>query len=204
MATAGHSANDPAVGRALELLSAIERKRTDEPLVATAGTRIVSRLVDFALVLVFLVILGGITTTVSLLVFPWGAPNGGPREVSLGEWIFAGAAGVVAVAGLLANEVVFVGRTGQTLGKKAMGIFVVDAGGRPPRYSTALIRLLVWTVPLLACLGLWGLVIGDTALSLAVWGAALASLVAPLWLVAGPEHRGLHDRLCGTRVIEPR
>jgi uncharacterized RDD family membrane protein YckC len=72
----------------------------------------------------------------------------------------------------------FTGTTGQTVGKIAGGLRVVDAGGRPPGYARAFAR---------AALG--------------VLGVALAFVgLAPMLL--DPARRALHDRMLRTRVVK--
>jgi uncharacterized RDD family membrane protein YckC len=72
----------------------------------------------------------------------------------------------------------FTGTTGQTLGKIATGLRVVDAAGRPPGYLRAFAR---------AALGAVGVLLA---------GAGLV----PMFL--DPARRALHDRLLRTRVIK--
>ncbi|HYU40631.1 MAG TPA: RDD family protein, partial [Vicinamibacteria bacterium] len=72
----------------------------------------------------------------------------------------------------------FTGTTGQTLGKIATGLRVVDAGGRPPGYLRAFVR---------AALGSLGVV------------AAGAGLIP---MLLDPARRALHDRVVKTRVVK--
>jgi uncharacterized RDD family membrane protein YckC len=72
----------------------------------------------------------------------------------------------------------FTGTTGQTLGKIAVGLRVVDAGGRPPGYLRAFVR---------AALGSLGVL------------AAGAGLIP---MLLDPARRALHDRLVKTRVVK--
>jgi uncharacterized RDD family membrane protein YckC len=71
----------------------------------------------------------------------------------------------------------FTGMTGQTLGKMALGLYVVDASGRPPGHFRAFARV----------------ALGGLGVMLA--GAS----VVPMFF--DPARRGLHDRLLRTRVI---
>jgi uncharacterized RDD family membrane protein YckC len=71
----------------------------------------------------------------------------------------------------------FTGTTGQTLGKMALGLRVVDRAGRPPGYLRALGRALCGTAGVLAA------------------GAALVTVAFD------PARRALHDRLFQTRVV---
>jgi uncharacterized RDD family membrane protein YckC len=72
----------------------------------------------------------------------------------------------------------FTGTTGQTLGKIATGLRVVDAGGRPPGYLRAFAR---------AALGTLGVLLAGVGL-------------VPMFL--DPARRTLHDRLSRTRVVK--
>ena len=72
----------------------------------------------------------------------------------------------------------FTGTTGQTLGKIATGLRVVDAGGRPPGYVRAFGR---------AALGSLGVL------------AAGAGLIP---MLLDPARRALHDRVSRTRVVK--
>lgn len=77
----------------------------------------------------------------------------------------------------LAYAAYFTGMTGQTLGKIAVGIRVVDHAGRPPGAVRALVR---------AAVGVAG-------------GAALLAGFLPI--LVDPARRAFHDRLLRTRVI---
>jgi uncharacterized RDD family membrane protein YckC len=71
----------------------------------------------------------------------------------------------------------FTGTTGQTLGKIALGLRVVDSAGQPPGYLRALARALLGSVGILA---------------------AAAGLLP---MVFDPARRAAHDRLLNTRVV---
>jgi uncharacterized RDD family membrane protein YckC len=66
---------------------------------------------------------------------------------------------------------------GQTFGKMVAGIRVVDIDGRPVRGTAALVRATTFV------------------LSLVPAGAGL------VWMCSVKDHRGLHDRVAGTRVV---
>lgn len=72
----------------------------------------------------------------------------------------------------------FTGTTGQTLGKMAAGLRVVDAAGQPPGYMRAFTRAIIGTCGVLAA------------------GSGL------LPMLFDPARRALHDRLFRTRVIK--
>jgi uncharacterized RDD family membrane protein YckC len=86
-------------------------------------------------------------------------------------------AGYLAFLGL-AYAVYFTGTTGQTLGKIATGLRVVDAGGRPPGYLRAFLR---------AALGSVGVLAAGTGL---------------IPMLLDPARRALHDRVSKTRVVK--
>ena len=67
--------------------------------------------------------------------------------------------------------------SGSTLGKKAMGLTVVDLNGERPGFLTVLHR--------------------------ETWGRYLSSLlcIGYILCLADPEHGALHDRICDTRVV---
>jgi uncharacterized RDD family membrane protein YckC len=71
----------------------------------------------------------------------------------------------------------FTGTTGQTMGKLALGLRVVDGAGRPPSYPRALARAV------LGCVGV------------------LAAAIGLLPMAFDPARRALHDRLLQTRVV---
>ena len=70
------------------------------------------------------------------------------------------------------------GTTGQTLGTIAVGLRVVDAGGRPPGYLRAFVRAALGSIGVLAA------------------GAGLIPMLLD------PARRALHDRLVKTRVVK--
>ena len=72
----------------------------------------------------------------------------------------------------------FTGTTGQTLGKIALGLRVVDASGRPPGYLRAFVRAALGSVGVLAA------------------GAGLIPMLLD------PARRALHDRVVKTRVVK--
>lgn len=72
----------------------------------------------------------------------------------------------------------FTGTTGQTLGKMAAGLRVVDAGGQPPGYLRAFTRAVMGTCGVLAA------------------GSGLIPMLFD------PARRALHDRVFRTRVIK--
>ena len=99
-------------------------------------------------------------------VAPWGLRPAWPYLV-----------GYLAFLGI-GYAVYFTGTTGQTLGKMATRLRVVDSQGRPPVYGRALLRALLGSL-----------------------GVALAALgLAPM--LFDPARRAVHDRLTRTRVVK--
>ena len=85
-------------------------------------------------------------------------------------------AGYLAALGLIYAGY-FTGTTGQTLGKLAFGLRVVDPAGRPPAYLRALARALLGSL------------------------GVLAAAVGLVPMAFDPARRALHDRLLKTRVV---
>jgi uncharacterized RDD family membrane protein YckC len=108
----------------------------------------------------------------------------------------------------LAYVVAAQGLYGATLGKRLLGLRVVDRYGVRPGLAAAALRNLVLNGPILAGVVLYWLLdwtsFGGVNLRLGLAGAlALASLaiVAEVWWTARKGRPSLHDRLAGTRVV---
>ena len=86
-------------------------------------------------------------------------------------------AGYLAALGLIYAGY-FTGTTGQTLGKIALGLRVVDTAGQPPGYLRASLR---------AAAGAIGVLLAGSGL---------------LTVLMDPARRALHDRLLDTRVVK--
>lgn len=81
--------------------------------------------------------------------------------------------------------------TGRTLGKRALGLRVVDvATGELPSPKAALLR---WVVPAAPALVGW---VSPEIASYTTW----FSFVVYLPVLKGPQHRGIHDLVAGTIV----
>ena len=78
----------------------------------------------------------------------------------------------------LAYFIIPTGIWGQTLGKWAAGIAVVDEQGRPPGVAMAIPREVAWKVV-----------------------SYLAAGIGLLWILFDKERRGWHDKLAGTWVV---
>ena len=106
---------------------------------------------------------------------PAGATLGGNTGYDMGTLVY------VAMA-LLYPPVMLAAGGGQTLGKRVVGIAVINADGAPIGFGRAFLR--------------------ETVIKLAfaiVWPIALINYLWPLWQ---PANRALHDLLAGTRVVD--
>ncbi|MEX2658987.1 MAG: RDD family protein [Acidimicrobiales bacterium] len=138
---------------------------------ADISTRFWARLVDG-------VLLGIPSVVLIVLVADFGDVEGG--RLDLPFW--AVAASVLAAA---LYEIGFIAMSGQTIGKRALKIQVVDVGtGRPPGLGGATLRYLVPSVP--ALLPGIGPFLGLLVYLSAVWN---------------PSRQGWHDRSAGTVVV---
>lgn len=135
---------------------------------AGLGVRTAARFVDIVLVMVpaFLVL-----APLVLILLP------GPRASS----VVAVAIAWILVVGY---ETIFTAATGQTIGKRALGLRVVAIGtGQQPGTTASLRRA--------ACPVLLGVVI-----------PVVGWFVAYLWAMGSASRRGLHDLFAGTEVIQ--
>jgi uncharacterized RDD family membrane protein YckC len=131
---------------------------------AYAGERLRAALVDLAILVPIWVV----------VVYFAGRAARVPMAGLLPTWPYL--LGYMTLLGVL-YAAVFTGTTGQTVGKIATGLRVVDVEGRPPRCARSAVRALLGTAGiLLAGLGL-----------------------VPMFV--DPARRAAHDRLLRTRVI---
>lgn len=89
--------------------------------------------------------------------------------------------------------------TGQTLGKKILGIRVIDLrSGNPPGLPAAILRYLI-----LGGLGLVMTVLLALGIDLGIWYslATVIFLVVAGWVLFHPLRRGLHDLAAETAVV---
>jgi uncharacterized RDD family membrane protein YckC len=95
---------------------------------------------------------------------------------------------------------VLVTRTGQTVGKRALGMKIVRVDGAPLNFVSGVV-LRYW-IPLAIQYGVQFVV---KLLSVGVFPTAFLSIVWPLadpLAIFGEERRCLHDHVAGTKVIE--
>ena len=107
---------------------------------------------------------------------------------------------VLALAVYGIYSVVLNAKTGQTLGKKALGIRVVKSDGRRCDWPAALKRALIFPVAGSIISFLLGLVGAGIGVPLQ-FGISLANGVWPLF---NKERESLGDKLAGTRVVQDR
>jgi uncharacterized RDD family membrane protein YckC len=124
------------------------------------GTRFVAALIDGLLLIAVGIVLG--------MVF--GAAGQDPQNFSMQQ-------GLSLVINLL-YFVYYQGKTGQTLGKKAMKIKVVDAEGKKPSYMTFFLREFI----------------GKTI-------SALVLFIGYLMILWDKNKQGLHDKIASTYVV---
>lgn len=136
---------------------------------ASATHRFLARVIDtFALVVVSIMLIPFFDISVA-----------DPESIGSGAYRFA----ILVLSGVY--ETSMIAWRGQTLGKMAVSIRVVDASsGAIPAFSSAFIR---WAVP-------WA------STYLPVVGG-IAPLVIYLWFLIDPAHQGLHDKAANTYVV---
>jgi uncharacterized RDD family membrane protein YckC len=91
-------------------------------------------------------------------------------------------AAVLWFCGLSLYQIVLLGTTGQTIGKKWLGLQVIHVDGSPVTFGSAFLMRSVVGVGLLGLIPFYGLV--------------------DLLFIFGADRRCLHDRVAGTKVIE--
>lgn len=159
------------------------RPPVSNPRTAEVWPRAVARLIDHvALALVTALVLVPLGLTASLL----GGPAG----------FLASAVAVVSSSALTVGYfAVSEARGGQTVGKRLLGVRVVDGTGAAPALGVTL-RRNAWTgLGVVSVVPVVGGLIGGVATLVAV----VAILAA---IAADPERRGWHDRFAGgTRVV---
>ncbi|WP_210503449.1 RDD family protein [Nocardioides xinjiangensis] len=158
-----------------------------DPHLGGVWERVAARVVDHVLVAV----------ACALLLLPLASV--GALLPQPGGYLLGAVGTLVASALTVGYFTVLESRDGQTLGKRLLGLRVVDHAGRVPTREQALRRNL-WTG-----LGVAGVVpvVGGLVGALATTVAAVLILLGVLSDVA--ERRGWHDRLAGgTRVLHTR
>lgn len=137
---------------------------------ATPGTRFVAVVIDQCATFLLPIVLGSILGA----IFGGGSSSGGDAF---------GLLGVLAMLGMAVYQLYLLSTTGQSLGKRTMGIKVVRADGSP--VDLARLIFLRNFVP-----GLVGM-----------FTCNLFNLVDPLFVFSN-DHRCLHDHIADTKVIK--
>jgi uncharacterized RDD family membrane protein YckC len=173
---------------------------------ATLGPRVLAYLLDSLVLFVFWVLFGALAALVILSSSDFGEQNPSDRAFSIVPIVLLS----MMPSWLLLN-VLLIHRRGQTVGQYVVGLRVeMEDGSRPSLRQLAVYWLLLhpllfhplpalfWLVIVLASLGNNGIVVVSLALALLSTLAPVASL---LFALADPQHRALHDRLAGLRVV---
>lgn len=170
--TAEHGAPYDGAGPDAELLLA--------PITRRAGARLIDAgllgVVGFALILPFMIAAYGLDR-----------PGASVKDTS-GVWSGASVFGWILVLGIVpfAYEAVQLALWGQTLGKRVLGLRVLDETGAPLTPGRAVGRAAVNNLGYL-------------------FGCGIGTLMAYLWAIWDrPLHQALHDRLAATVVVDDR
>lgn len=188
--------------QAVALLRQLDGLKTDEPRIAQVGERLVARAIDS--VLWVMVVFG----LFDLGLFIWMASQGKLSDVSTlqpkhSDPAVSTVLGIVLFVAAFAYCVIPVARSGQTLGKRLMGLVVVTDEMQPVGWRQAIARFAAWEGPGIILMALFLPTEGAISTALALAGIAWTlAMLAPAVFDEG--RRGWHDRLAGTRVIRPR
>ena len=109
---------------------------------------------------------------------------------------------VSSVVSIVIWLIYFVGLTvtlGQTLGKMAMGIRVVNIDGEKPGVGAMLIREVIVRVPFIVLAVVLGPILGpDSGAGIGV----IVLLIAIIWILFDDRRQGLHDKVAKTFVVK--
>lgn len=173
---------------------------------AALGPRLLAYLLDSLVLFVFTILFVSIASLAIISSSDFGEQNPSDRAFS----IFAIVLLATMPCWLLLN-VLLIHKRGQTLGQYVLGLRLATEDGSEPTLGRL---LLYWLAlhpllfhPLLA--GFWIFIaffsLGNNGIVILSLGMALLSIVAPLasllFALVDPEHRALHDRLAGLRVV---
>lgn len=179
--------------------------RSDEDR-AGLGARLVAYLLDSVVLFAFTTLFAALASLVILASSDFGAENPSDSAFS----IFGIVLLATMPAWLLVN-VLLLRRRGQTIGQYVMGLKVAMEDGSPPSARNLVVYWLalhpLFFHPMLA--GFWLLLafyaLTSDVMFIVSLALALLSLVAPLaaliFALVDPQHRALHDRLAGAKVV---
>lgn len=189
--------------RAVALIRELDALRTEEPEVPSAWDRFTARAADAGLEIVAWAALA-LVGCVAFAVLALGDGREIDRDFSTGQMIALLAPTPVWLVLVLWNEIAGFGPGHQTLGKRLLGVQVVRAkDGAPAGLKRMLARaglmLLVATIVAIV----WVIAPATTPVEVARLANIGVTAAAGVLLV-GRHGRGLHDHLCGTRLVRPR
>jgi uncharacterized RDD family membrane protein YckC len=161
------------------------RTATDgEERPATRGERLGAALLDGLITLPFLFLVGGLAVAVFGSNLLPGSRSGLSGRL-LGQLLV-----IVSIAPLWIYQWRLIARTGQTLGKKWIGIKIVRMDGSPVDFVSGVL-LRSWTLS------------GATMLIAALGAQQLGNIIGLVdaLMIFGEQRRTMHDHIAGTRVI---
>ncbi|PRX90922.1 RDD family protein [Allonocardiopsis opalescens] len=158
--------------------------------------RLIARIIDGVIALLVFLVVGGLANLMAAAMIGGGAGTVEPPSFGA-VYAIALITGIIGVAALVGYEYVMLRTRGQTLGKMALRLRVVelDAPGRPPGLSNraSVVRALVWWGP--AVLN-YLVPVGGRFITMVV---VLVNGLWPLW--DRPNRQSLNDKAARTAVI---
>jgi uncharacterized RDD family membrane protein YckC len=198
-------------------LGALRELRTDRPMPAEPFARAVAKLIDFGIfaglslpILAAAALIFGFKedTEVRTSAEQIARDRAGithSQDLTTGGAIFAGIGVGIVFLAYVANEAGVESRSGQSIGRRRLGIHVLDARSfAPASWRRRILRFVIGAGPVALCalvaiagFGTW---LGLLGMFLTV-GAILA---VPGLAFFRDDKRGLHDLATGTRAVHPR
>lgn len=196
--------HDPASDRAASLIRDLSGHKTDEPMLAEPLERLWARVIDAAAWFVAIFLLSGVASGLTALFFgERQATDELGREVPVLDPMAAWTAFILLLVTMFLYEVPSTVRSGSHFSKKRGHLLVVGPDGHAPGLCRATVRWLVFWLPLLGSLVLFGATFqtGWGLLAMLVEAAAVGcSAIAFL----REDKRSLVDLVAGTRVLAAR
>ena len=198
--------HDPAEDRAAALFRELRTLESDEPRIADPTERAIARLLDLGFWIAFTFAWGIAVSYFDQLWFPderqTFVPNRA-RAVEQIEPVIAWAGFIGLILSIYMFEVLPTAWRGRHWPKKRLSLRVVGPNGGPPGLWRASVRWVAWWVPLVAASLMFTYTFTTDWAALFILSQGLA-LMIPGWIFRDDAHRGLHDRLAGTRVLADR
>ena len=173
---------------------------------STVSRRFLAMMIDGLIILFFITVTGSLAGFDPFSESLSGSMGGATGEDALDRFRYGCGMYILFNLSIIAYYTLFHASLGQSIGKMAMGIMVVDKDGRRPTHKVAAIRAFIYEgvdlgsyVLLLAVTdpGMIDTYLGMTPLASFSWYAA-DSIAA---LADQAEQKSIHDRLAGTRVV---